>query len=198
MEVIKKSDKVKQLAADLAAEAKKSAPKRPLFIRIIKSPVFLGLLLLIIVVLFAYLFTKTYFEKNSLEKEKIELVSQFKKQSDSIQLKNLEFSSMVFSWSVRNGILRNNMDNLDLEFNLFARYSGADLVQLITEENNIILISSDKKFQGGKFQIPLNIDLNKTTVVRDTSKTVIYTPIMGLNKRIGILRTELGKKGVNE
>ncbi|MBP1616670.1 MAG: hypothetical protein H6Q14_497 [Bacteroidetes bacterium] len=198
MEVIKKSDKVKQLAADLAAEAKKSAPKRPLFIRIIKSPVFLGLLLLIIVVLFAYLFTKTYFEKNSLEKEKIELVSQFKKQSDSIQLKNLEFSSMVFSWSVRNGILRNNMDNLDLEFNLFARYSGADLVQLITEENNIILISSDKKFQGGKFQIPLNIDLNKTTVVRDTSKTVIYTPIMGLNKRIGILRTELGKKEVNE
>ena len=157
---------------------------------------FLGLLLLIIVVLFAYLFTKTYFEKKSLEKEKIELVSQFKKQSDSIQIKNLEFSSMVFSWSVRNGILRNNTDNLDLEFNLFARYSGADLVQLIAEGNNIILISSDKKFQGGKFQIPLTIDLNKTTVVRDTLKTVIYTPIMGLNKRIGLLRTELKKKPI--
>jgi hypothetical protein len=37
MEVIKKSDKIKRLAADLAEEAKKSVPKRPLFIRIIKN-----------------------------------------------------------------------------------------------------------------------------------------------------------------
>jgi len=91
-------------------------------------------------------------------------------------------------------MLRGNIDNLNQLFNVFIKDSGASLIQLINAEDNTILISSDKKFEGGKFKIPSDINLNGPTTVTGSSKVIVYTPVMGFNERIGLLMVESSRR----
>lgn len=125
------------------------------------------------------------------ENEKTQLITLYETQMDSLQVKHLEFASTVFSWSVRSELLRNNVENLSQLLTTFVKESGADLVQLVNPENKIILLSSDKKFEGNTYNQNLDFEIENTVVFKQDGVIRIVTPVMGFNSTIGILIIEL-------
>ena len=126
-------------------------------------------------------------------KDKIELTTKYEIQIDSLVLKNIEFSSTVFSWSVRSELLRKNVENLNQLLTVYVKVSDANLVQLVNLEDKIITISSDKQYEGNRFVIPANIDLTKQRTVVSDSNITVYTPVMGYTGAIGLLIVEILK-----
>jgi len=158
-----------------------------------KNPVS-SVLLISLVVVFIWFFAKVNIDKKQFEKEKRELISMHVFKIDSLQLKNIEFSSMVFSWSVRSELLRKNMENLNQLFTNFVKESNANLVQLVNPEDNTIIISTDKQFEGNIFIMPENVSVDKQATIAIGAKTRILTPVMGFTNRIGLLVVEISKE----
>ena len=132
-------------------------------------------------------------DKKQYEKDKIELTTKYEIQIDSLELKSIEFSSTVFSWSVRSELLRENVENLNQLLTVYVKESNANLVQLVNLEDKIITISSDKQYEGNSFVIPANTDLTKQRTVVSDSKMTVYTPVMGYTGTIGLLIVEILK-----
>jgi hypothetical protein len=58
---------------------------------------------------------------------------------------------------------------------VFVKESGADLVQLINPEDKMVLISSDKKYEGSTYSGNLNFDLDNPIVIKEGSNVKIVT-----------------------
>jgi hypothetical protein len=148
--------------------------------------------LLVIILALVVVFTYSWFSikvkniKSKNEEEKVRLITKFQHEKDSLNLKNLEFASRVFSWAIRSEMLRNNIENLNQLVTVFVQQSNADVVNIIDASNNII-ISSDKKVEGTTFDDNILANLTKTIVEQDVDKSIIYTPIMGFNSKLGVL-----------
>lgn len=128
--------------------------------------------------------------ENRFKEEKTQLITKNQIEKDSMKIAQLEFATTVLSWSVRSELPRNNTDNINQLITAFVKKSGADLVQLIKPENNSVLLSSDKKFEGMPYSKKLDNNLTKTTVVKEDGMVRIIVPVMGLNSKIGILIVE--------
>ncbi|MCF8299067.1 MAG: hypothetical protein K9J13_16075 [Saprospiraceae bacterium] len=149
------------------------------------------ILLIAIIIVYIWFSAKMSSETNRYENEKTQLISKFKTERDSLQIKHLEFTSTIFSWSVRSELLRNNMENLSDLINVFVKESGANWVQLINSENNVVMLSSDKKFEGNHYNEKLDFDISKTVVLKKAGFVHIVIPITGINSKIAILVIEL-------
>ena len=160
---------------------------------VIKNNPFSSMLLIALITCVISANFKINNNKKQFEKEKIELTTKYDQKIDSLELKNIEFSSEVFSWSVRSELLRKNVENLNQLFTVFVKESNANLVQLVNLENNTFTISTDKQFEGNSFVMPANLDLNQQRTIVSDSKTIIYTPIMGFTDKIGLLIVEMSK-----
>jgi hypothetical protein len=75
-----------------------------------------------------------------------------------------------------------------------VKESNANLVQLVNLEDNTIIISSDKKFEGTSFMMPKNVNLDKQVTTSDETKITVLTPVMGFNDKIGLLVVEISKE----
>ncbi|MFN3639468.1 MAG: hypothetical protein ACK4UK_00985, partial [Flavobacterium sp.] len=93
----------------------------------------------------------------------------------------------VFSWSVRSELLRDNTENLNQLLTVFVQQSGADLVQIVHPTTNLVVISSDKKFEGSESTETELSSLTHTQVLSQENSVKIMTPVMGFNDTIGIL-----------
>jgi len=151
-------------------------------------------LTLLLLVVFIWFSIKIRINENNFNNEKTQLITQYESKIDSLQIKHLEFATDVFSWSVRSELLRENTENLSQLLTIFVKQSGADLVQLINPENKIVLLSSDKKFEGVSYSGLINFEIKKTVVIEDGGVVKIITPVMGFNNMIGILIVELRKE----
>lgn len=160
---------------------------------VIKKHPVSSVLLVFLIVVFAWFSIKGITDKKQFEKEKTALITQHTFQLDSLKLQSIKFSSNVFSWSVRSEMLRKNEENLNQLFTIFAKESNASLVQLVNLEDNTILISSDKKFEGTNFVMPENINLDQQVTTEEKSKITVLTPVMGFNSKIGLLVVEISK-----
>ncbi|MFO7368987.1 MAG: hypothetical protein R6X09_01815 [Bacteroidales bacterium] len=129
--------------------------------------------------------------KNHYENEKVQLITRYETERDSLKIKNLEFVSSVFSWSIRSEMLRNNMENLNQLLTLFSKESAASLVQIVHPETRVVMLSSDKKYEGTEYVREVNFEINHPVVVKDEQKTSIITPIMGFSNRIAVLIVEV-------
>ncbi len=150
-------------------------------------------LTVLLLVVFIWFSIKIRINEKNFNNEKIQLITQYESKIDSLQIKHLEFATEVFSWSVRSELLRENTENLNQLLTVFVKESGADLVQLINPENKMVLISSDKRFEGNPYTGNLNFELKESTVIKEERIVKIITPVMGFNKMIGILIVELSK-----
>ena len=121
------------------------------------------------------------------------MITQYESKIDSLQIKHLEFATEVFSWSVRSELLRNNTENLNQLLSVFVRQSGADLVQLVNPKDNIVLLSSDKKFEGTSLETTAFSNLTSTKVYAEENLVKIVSPVMGFNDKIGVLLVVLNK-----
>ena len=150
----------------------------------------LALLLIVVVVWFLI---KDNIKNKRFQNQKNDLISKHETELYNLQNKNLEFATTVFSWSVRSEILRDNTENINQLLTTFAQESSADLVQLVNPENNIIIISSDKKYEGTQFNKEINTEIKEPVILKEDKEISIITPIMGFNKKIGILIVKMNK-----
>lgn len=126
--------------------------------------------------------------------EKSQLINQYEGTIASLQIRHLEFATKVFSWSVRSELLRDNTENLNQLLTVFVKESGADLVQIVNSEDKMVLLSSDKKFEGNLYPGNLDLHIENPVVQKDDGLVKVITPVMGFNKKIGILIVELKDK----
>lgn len=153
-----------------------------------KAAFVLTIVLLVVFIWFSY---KIRINEKKFNDEKTELITQYESKIDSLQITQLEFATKVFSWSVRSELIRKNTENLNQLLTIFVKESGADLVQLINPEDNMVLLSSDKKFEGNPYTGNLDFELKESTVIKEKNNVKIITPVMGFNDKIGILVVEL-------
>lgn len=127
------------------------------------------------------------------ENERSALITKYESEKDSLEIRNLESSSKIFSWAVRSELMRNNTENLNQLVNAFVKESGADLVQLVDPETNRITLSSDKKFEGMEYPQKIDYALTEQKTLMEEDGTKIITPVMGLNSALGILIVQRDK-----
>jgi Ca2+/Na+ antiporter len=161
------------------------------FLKNNKAANVLGLLLLVVLIWFS---VKMRINERNFNNEKTQLITQYESSIDSLQINYLEFATKVFSWSVRSELLRDNTENLNQLLTVFVKESGANLVQLINPEDKMVLLSSDKKYEGNPYTGNLNFELNNSIVLKEGSDVKIITPVMGFTNKIGVLIVELKKK----
>ena len=151
-------------------------------------------LTVLLLVVFIWFSIKIRINEKNFNNEKTQLITQYESKIDSLQIKHLEFATEVFSWSVRSELLRENTENLNQLLTVFIKESGADLVQIVNSEDKIVMLSSDKKYEGVIYSGHLNFEIKKTVVIEEGGIVKIITPVMGFNNMIGILIVELGKE----
>jgi hypothetical protein len=144
-----------------------------------------------IVIVFGWFYMKDKNNVKRFETEKSEMSSRHKNEIDSLKVQHLQFATKVFSWSVRSEMMRNNTETLSQLLNTYAQESGADLVQLINPENQQVVLSSDKKYEGTKYNGDIDLNINAPLIVQDSGAVRLVTPIMDLNSMIGILIIEM-------
>ncbi len=157
--------------------------------------VLLVLILLIVLIWSAVRISTMDAEKTELvtqsDNERSALITKHESEIDSLQIKNLESSTKIFSWSVRSELMRDNTENLNQLVNEFVRESGADLVQLIDPQTNMITLSSDKKYEGTEYPQKVDYALTEPETIREDGAIKIITPVMGLNNALGILIVQM-------
>jgi hypothetical protein len=144
-----------------------------------------------LIVVFIWFSVKIRVNEKNFNNEKTQLITQYESTIDSLQIAQLEFATKVFSWSVRSELLRNNSENLNQLLSVFVKESGADLVQLIKPEDKMVLLSSDKKFEGNPYKGNLDFELKESTIIREENNLQLIVPVMGFNNKIGILVVEI-------
>ncbi|MEA1875081.1 MAG: hypothetical protein U9N51_11755 [Bacteroidota bacterium] len=160
-----------------------------------KAATFLGILLIIVV---AWFFIKLQINEAAFKKEKIQikeeknqLIEAYEGKIDSLKVDHVKFATEVFSWSVRSEMLRENTENLNQLLTIFVKQSDANIVQLVNPKDNIILLSSDKKYEGSQANNNDYDNLTSTIVLNKDNTTKIISPVMGFNEKIGVLIVEL-------
>jgi Ca2+/Na+ antiporter len=144
-------------------------------------------LTIVLILVFIWFSVKIDYNKNHFENEKTQLITQYETERDSLQIKNLAFASSVFSWSIRSEMLRNNMENLNQLLTIFVQESAASMVQIVNPDTRVVILSSDKKYEGTEYDQEVNFEINHPVVIKDDQKISIITPIMGFSNRIGVL-----------
>ena len=150
-------------------------------------------LTVLLLVVFIWFSIKIRINEKNFNNEKTQLITQYESKIDSLQIKHLEFATEVFSWSVRSELLRENTENLNQLLTVFVQQSGADLVQLVNPKDNIVLLSSDKKFEGTSLETTAFSNLTSTKVYAEENLVKIVSPVMGFNDKIGVLLVVLNK-----
>lgn len=148
-------------------------------------------LTVLLLVVFIWFSIKIRINENNFNNEKTQLITQYESKIDSLQIKHLEFATEVFSWSVRSELLRGNTENLNQLLTVFVKQSSADLVQLVNPEDNVVLLSSNKKFEGSTNTDTNFTDLSGTLVLDQENAIKIICPVMGFNEKIGVLIVDL-------
>jgi Ca2+/Na+ antiporter len=157
----------------------------------LKKNIAAAVLIIILILVYIWFSVKIDNNRSHFENEKVQLITQHEIERDSLQIKSLEFASSVFSWSIRSEMLRNNMENLNQLLTVFVQESNASLVQIVNPETRVVILSSDKKYEGTEYSQEVNFEINHPVVVKDNQKISIITPIMGFSKRIGVLIVEV-------
>ncbi len=160
-------------------------------VHFIKNNLLTLFLVLGLVVVFIWLTVQNRSQRKQFEQEKSALVTAHENQMDSLRIEQITFATEVFSWSVRSELLRNNTENLNQLLTVFVQQSGADLVQVINATDKVVLLSSDKKFEGTPVADTTLNGLSSTRVLREVKTVTIMSPIMGFNDKLGVLLVTL-------
>jgi len=152
-----------------------------------RSKYYLGLLLIVIIIL-VWHFSKIYLLKKRTETEKVVIINKYEKQLDSLNVYYLQLTAKTFSWALRSELLRGNKDQINQYFNEFIKTPGIKKLMLINPENSVIDISTDKKDVGTQnFDY---INLKNQEIFINVNDFKIVTPISGMNNQIGIFIIE--------
>jgi hypothetical protein len=152
-----------------------------------RAKYYLGLILIIVIILIWH-YSKMHFYEKSTENEKLAITNKYELKIDSLNAVHLQLTAKALSWAIRSELIRGNKDQINQFFNEFIKTPGILKLQLITTENSTIEISTDKKDVGTQNVDYINIKSQETNI--ETLKLRIVTPISGMNKQIGVFILE--------
>jgi hypothetical protein len=95
---------------------------------------------------------------------------------------------MALGWAVRGELIRNNLDQVDQFFNEIVRLGRIERIVLASPDGKLLL-SSDKRYQGGDFAALYPAELlgapRVTVLTGAGGKKRLVVPVMGLTARLG-------------
>jgi len=147
-------------------------------------------LLLVILGVFSWGSFKNYRLKAQFEKNKMEIEIRDAIRLDSIKSASYELSTKVFSWAIRSEMLRNNTEQVDQFFLSFIKEPNVRKIQLLNPDTGKVLLSTDKKEEGQVLSQLEGLKTDSLTAVRAEGSLKVYSPIMGLNTKLGLLIVE--------
>ena len=155
-----------------------------------KIPVFL--ILIIGGIVFYYNLRFNSIESTHLE-EMSSTIQNYNLQIDSIQISSLTQTVKVFSWAIRSEMIRNNIEQVNQFFLAFIKEKGVERIDLINPESALIILSTDMKQEGITISDANILRAESTIAVQDSVALRIVSPIMGLEKKIGIVSVKIRK-----
>ncbi len=139
-----------------------------------------------------------YFKIAAIEsshKEDIEsTVKNYVMKIDSLHISNAEQKVKVFSWAVRSELIRNNIEQVNQFFQAFIKEKDIEKINLINPETALVILSTDMKEEGTTFSEIAIENIGKTITKIDSSGISIVSPIMGLEKKIGVLSVKIKRE----
>lgn len=112
-------------------------------------------------------------------------------QMDSLKITSSEQTVRVFSWAVRSEMNRNNLEEVNNLFLAFVKEDRVRMIHLINPANSTIILSTDKKNEGLKVTNAGFLYVTEQVILEEEEKTFIVSPIMGINRMMGILAVEI-------
>ena len=151
------------------------------------------LLLVIIGVLLLYFNLKINSIESTHLKEMNSTIQTYNQQIDSIQISGMTQTVKVFSWAIRSELFRNNMDQVNQFFLAFIKENGVEQIDMINPESALIILSTDMKQEGKTISDSRILQAENTISMEDSVGLRIVSPIMGLEKKIGIVSVKIRK-----
>lgn len=94
----------------------------------------------------------------------------------------------ALAWAVRGELIRNNLDQVDQYFNEMVRMERVERV-VLADQDGKMLLSSDKRYQGGDFSALYPAELlgvpQVTVRAGAEGRKWVVVPVMGLSARLG-------------
>ncbi|GFZ91452.1 hypothetical protein GCM10011531_23950 [Aquaticitalea lipolytica] len=151
------------------------------------------ILLLLVIVVFIWSRIQISSLKSDFNQQKTEITKKYELKLDSLNIARMELTAKTFSWAVRSELQRQNKEQVELFFYDFIKSPQIEKLQYINSDNSTIELSTNKKEEG----LIATSDFFKTNdqlTKSDSTSFKIATPIMGLNKKLGVVVIEVKKQ----
>ena len=119
--------------------------------------------------------------------QKSQIIYKYETKIDSLNTANIKLTVKAFSWAMRSELIRQNMDQADQLMIAFVQEPNIQNVKLVNQDNSMIVISTNKKEEGQEFENKELLTVNNTTIFKDSTLIRVVNPLMGLNKKLGVL-----------
>lgn len=165
-----------------------------------RLPLWVSLLLaLLLVVVFVWSRILLGAAEARLENERQEMTRRFEEDKSALLARLQDFTARqddesqrhfgtALAWAVRGELIRNNLDQVDQYFNEMVRMERVERVVLASQDGKILL-SSDRRHQGGDFSALYPAGLlsvpQVSVLAGAEGKKRVVVPVMGLTARLG-------------
>lgn len=112
---------------------------------------------------------------------------------DSLSLNYRQNNVRIFSWAVRSEVNRNNIDQVETLFINYLQTDDIVRIALIKPEDGSIIISTNKIDNDTLIDDKEVVNASSIVVIDKGSTFYIVNPIMGLDRKTGILLVEINK-----
>lgn len=112
---------------------------------------------------------------------------------DSLSLNYRQNNVRIFSWAVRGEVSRNNIDQVETLFINYLQTDDIVRVVLIKPEDGSIIVSTNKIDNDTLIDDKEIINASSIVAIDKGSTFYIVNPIMGLDRKTGILLVEINK-----
>jgi hypothetical protein len=126
-----------------------------------------------------------------LQEENIKEQVMYENKLDSLHTADMITMSKAFSWAVRSDLLRGNKDQAQLHLDNLLKEPHIKKAYIIDAEKNTVLLSTNNAEIGTPYADFTVINAKETTVNKSENTVRFATPIMDLNKKLGISVIEI-------
>ncbi|VBB48632.1 hypothetical protein TRIP_D450087 [uncultured Paludibacter sp.] len=150
--------------------------------------VFWGMFLVIIILAILALI-----KIRKLQEENIKQKVMYENKIDSIHLADMTSMAKTFSWVMRSDLLHSNKDEAQLHLDNLLKEPHIKKAYILDAAGKILL-STDKKETGIPYADFTVINANEPISLKGENSIRIVTPIMDLNKKLGISVVEINEE----
>jgi hypothetical protein len=179
---------------EIINEKEKTLPQKSKLKRIVSFILSFKFLVILLALALITVFIVFKVQMQNLEKEhlnqKSQIIYKYETKIDSLNTANIKLTVKAFSWAIRSELIRQNIDQADQLMVAFVQEPNIENVKLLNHENSMIVLSTNKKEEGQEFENRELLMVDNTTIFKNANLIRVVNPIMGLNKKLGVLIVE--------